>query len=154
MTQIDLFKISEVELVYRQRVRASERPKVTSSTEAYRLFRQNWDDCTINLLEEFKILLLDRSNKCMGLSNISKGGMSATVVDPKIVFTTALKAKACGLILGHNHPSENCVPSDLDVRLTDKMVRAGKLLDISVLDHIIVTNEGYYSFADEGRLTL
>ena len=75
-------------------------------------------------------------------------------MDPKIVYTTALKAKACGLILGHNHPSENCTPSDLDLRLTDKLVRAGKLLDITVLDHIIVTNDGYYSFADEGRLTL
>lgn len=154
MAQIDLFKIREVELVYRQKVKASERPKVTSSTEAYRLFRQNWDDCTINLQEEFKILLMDRSNRCMGLANISKGGMSATVVDPKIVFSTALKAKACGLILSHNHPSENCSPSELDVRLTDKLVRAGRLLDISVLDHIIVTNDGYYSFADEGRLTL
>lgn len=152
MEQIDLFKISEVELVYRNKVKARYRPKVTSSKEAYRLFRQNWDDCKINLLEQFKILLMDRGNRCLGIADISQGGVTGTVVDPKIVFATALKARACAIILGHNHPSESLQPSQADIQLTKRLVQAGQCLDLHVLDHLIVTHDEYYSMADEGLL--
>ncbi len=148
MTKINLFKISEIELTYKRKVKACDRPKVSCSKDAYKLFRENWDDLTINLQEEFKILLLDRNNHCMGIVPISKGGVSGTLVDPKLVFSSALKARACSLVLGHNHPSSNTTPSQADKNLTEKLIKGGKLLDLSVLDHIIVTDETYSSFAD------
>tara|TARA_R110002111_G_scaffold121290_3_gene184988 strand:- start:180 stop:638 length:459 start_codon:yes stop_codon:yes gene_type:complete len=148
MTKIDLFKISEIELTYKRKVKASERPKIICSQDAHKIFRQNWDDLTIDLFEEFKILLLDRNNHCMGIVPISRGGVSATIVDPKLIFSSALKARACSLVLGHNHPSGNTTPSEVDKNLTKKLVEAGKLLDLSILDHIIITDESYVSFAD------
>ena len=98
------------------------------------------------------ILLLNRANNTMGWSLISVGGITGTVVDPKIVFQFAITGNASGIILCHNHPSGNLIPSRADDQITDKMVKAGKLLDINVLDHIIITDEDYYSYADEGRL--
>lgn len=148
MEKIDLYNISEIKLTYTRKVRANDRPKISSSEDAHKLFRENWDDLTINLFEEFKILLLDRNNRCMGIVPISQGGVSGTLVDTKLVFSSALKARACAIILGHNHPSGNTNPSQSDKALTQKLIKAGELLDISVLDHIIVTDENYSSFAD------
>ncbi|GAB1856143.1 JAB domain-containing protein [Flavobacteriaceae bacterium MHTCC 0001] len=150
MAKIDLFKISEIELTYKRKVKAHDRPKITCSLDAYKLFRENWNDLTINLFEEFKILLLDRNNRCMGIVPISKGGVSGTVVDPKLVFASALKARSCSIILGHNHPSGNIKVSEADKRLTNKLVDGGNYLDLPVLDHIIVTEDGYSSFTDLG----
>ncbi|MFL1013233.1 JAB domain-containing protein [Flavisericum labens] len=152
MTKIDLFKISEIELTYKRKVRASDRPKVSCSKDGYELFRENWDDMTINLQEEFKLMLLDRNNHCMGIIPISKGGVSGTFVDPKLVFASALKARSCSLILGHNHPSGNISPSEADKRLTEKLVQGGEYLDLPILDHIIITDETYASFADLGLM--
>lgn len=152
MQKSDLYKISEIKLTYNRKVKACDRPKVNCSQSAYKLFRENWDDLTINLYEEFKILLLDRNNHCMGIVPISQGGVSGTVVDPKLVFAAALKARACSLILGHNHPSGNLKASEPDKNLTNKLVGAGQYLDISVLDHIILSDTGFLSFADEGML--
>ncbi len=142
--------ISEIKLTYTRKVKASDRPKVNSSQEAYNLFRNNWDNMTINLQEEFKIMLLDRNNACIGIVPISIGGVSGTVVDAKLVFAAALKARACALILGHNHPSGNLKASPADRSLTNRLAEAGGLLEIPVLDHIILSNEGYLSFADKG----
>ncbi|MEZ5017278.1 MAG: JAB domain-containing protein [Flavipsychrobacter sp.] len=149
-----LYKISEVELVYRTKVKASERPTVKSSIDAYNILLQYWDGNKIELLEQFKILLLNRASKVIGISEISSGGLTGTVVDPKIVFSTALKANAASIILSHNHPSGNLQPSKEDTALTTKMKEAGSFLDLRVLDHIIVTKEGYYSFADDGALCI
>jgi len=97
-------------------------------------------------------LLLNRGNRVLGIMNVSSGGVSGTIADPKIIFTAALKSNASALVLSHNHPSGTLKPSQPDISLTKKLVDGGKLLDITVLDHLIVTNEGYYSFADEGLL--
>ncbi|GAA3643563.1 JAB domain-containing protein [Flavivirga jejuensis] len=148
MTKIDLYKISEIELTYKRKVRADDRPKISSSWDAYKVFRENWDDLTINLAEEFKIMLLDRNNRCMGIVPISKGGVSGTVVDPKLVFASALKARVCAIILGHNHPSGATKHSRADKAITEKLVQGGRYLDLKVLDHIIVTDESYVSFSD------
>ena len=148
MTKIDLFKISEIELTYKRKVKAGDRPKISCSQDAYKLFRENWNDLTINLQEEFKMLLLDRNNHCMGVVPLSKGGVSGTVIDAKLVFASALKACACAIILGHNHPSGNTKPSEVDKRLTEKLAQGGNYLDLKILDHIIVTDETYSSFAD------
>jgi DNA repair protein RadC len=143
-------QIAEVELVYKSVVRPSERLKVTSSKDAYQALIQSWDFNTLELCEEFKILFLNRANKILGLFNLSKGGVAGTVADPKLIFAAALKANASGIILSHNHPSGNLNPSQPDLDLTRKCKEAGKLLEIQVLDHLIITSEGYYSMADEG----
>lgn len=140
--------ISEIKLTYTRKVKACDRPKISCSFDAYTLFRENWDDLTINLCEEFKVLLLDRNNACMGIVPISKGGVSGTIADGKLIFSAALKARACGIILGHNHPSGNLKASQADKDLTNNLVKAGQVLSLPVLDHIILTDDGYLSFAD------
>ncbi|MBA3899366.1 MAG: DNA repair protein RadC [Bacteroidetes bacterium] len=102
--------------------------------------------------EEFWVLLLTRSNDIMKAERVSHGGVSGTVADPKIIFNKALEALASSVILCHNHPSGNLNPSDADVKLTKKLKEAGVFLEIPVLDHVIYTDNGYYSFADEGML--
>jgi DNA repair protein RadC len=147
-----LYQIAEIDLVYRRQIKASERPHIATSRDAYKLFRENWDDCKINLVEQFKILLLNRNNKVLGLADISLGGMGGTVVDPKIVFAIALKSCASGIILAHNHPSETLQPSQPDIQVTRNLALGGQYLDIRILDHLIITNDGYYSFADDARM--
>lgn len=145
-------EVAEVELSYNNKVKAKDRPRITSSKDAYWILESNWSH-QMALLEEFNILLLDRSNRVMAMSNISKGGVSGTVVDLKIVFATALKGRASAIIMAHNHPSANLTPSQADISLTEKFKTAGEMLDISVLDHLILSPDGgYYSFADEARL--
>ena len=97
-------------------------------------------------------MLLTRANNVIGIVAVSRGTVSSTVVDPKIIIAAAINSNACGIILCHNHPSGNLAPSQLDIDLTKKLVRAGETLDIKVLDHLIVGENRYYSFADEGLL--
>jgi len=121
--------------------------KVTSSRDAYDLFLPFLID---RYDEEFRVLLLDRSNKIIVNLSVGEGGFAGTVADPKKIFKLALQHTASSIILGHNHPSNNISPSDTDISLTKKIQRAGESLDILILDHIIVGNDTYYSFADEG----
>lgn len=146
-------QVTEVKMVYYNKVKAADRPQVKSSFDAYEILISNWDGGTINLFEEFYILLLDRSSRVMGRYLVSQGGVAGTVVDAKLVFAAALKARASSIILCHNHPSQNLRPSQADISLTEKLKKAGELLDIFVLDHLIVTSDNsYYSFADEGLM--
>jgi DNA repair protein RadC len=147
-----LFEVAEIQLSYKSKVKASDRPKINSSRDAYNVLRYQWDENRIEFVEQFKVLLLNRANKVIGLFEASTGTTTGTIADPKLIFVAALKGNACGLILSHNHPSGNLTPSQADINLTSKMKEAGKFLEIPVLDHIIVTNESYYSFADEGLL--
>lgn len=147
-----LFHVSEIQLSYYPRFKASERPKVTSSKDAYEIFYENWNLGKMQLCEQFYIMLLNRNNKVIGISEISTGGVAGTVVDPKLIFATALKANASQLIIAHNHPSGNLSPSQQDISITKKLTDCGKILDIPVLDHIILTNEHYYSFGDDGLI--
>jgi DNA repair protein RadC len=124
-------------------------PIIQSSNDAYQILHKVMMDLSH---EEFWILCLNRRNQVTKIAEISKGGTSATVVDAKILFKTALDNKASSIILAHNHPSGNLNPSQEDLKLTKKLSEAGKLLDISVIDHIIYTNSGYYSFADNNTL--
>ena len=148
----NLLQVAEVEVSYRPKFKASERPKVSSSLEVYNLFINQWNRDKVELLEEFKIMLLNRNNRVLGIANISSGGVSGTLVDPKIVFSIALKGNASSMVLCHNHPSGNLRPSEADIRLTKKLVQAGLLLEIPIFDHLIITNYGYYSFADDGLM--
>lgn len=152
MSITEMYKVAEIELIYKTRVKASQRPKVSSSKEVYQILLESWDENKIEFIEQFKILLLNRGGRILGIYEVSSGGVSGTVADPKLIFSAALKANASSLILSHNHPSGNTRPSDADRQLTRRIKMAGELLDISVLDHIIVTTEGYCSFADEGEM--
>jgi len=106
----------------------------------------------IELLEEFKILLLNRRNRVLGLMDISQAGLSGTVANPKVIFAAALKCCASGIILAHNHPSGELDPSREDTALTNKIKAGAELLDLKVLDHLIISKDRYYSFADEGLM--
>lgn len=142
-------KVSEIRLIYNNKVKAADRPQIRSSQDAYWVLESNWSD-QMNLVEEFNILLLDRSNRVMGMCHISKGGVAGTVVDQKIVFAAAIKARASSIILAHCHPSGNLKPSRADIDLTKKFQKAGEILDIQILDHLILSPEGrYFSFSDE-----
>lgn len=127
----------------------SEKVKITCSNDIYQLIKPDLMDLP---LEQFWIILLNRANQLIKKEQISSGGVSGTVADPKIIFKAALDQYASSIILVHNHPSGNLKPSRADIDLTNKMKSAGKLLEIPVLDHIIFGDEGYLSFADEGIL--
>lgn len=148
--QISMFQVSEINVTYRPKFKASERPAISTSRDCYNILSQNWDMNKMELLEQFKILLLNRANKVLGIYEVSSGGMAGTVADPKLIFSTALKGAATSIILAHNHPSGNLKPSQADIALTHKLKTAGSLLDIRVLDHVIITYDSYFSFADEG----
>ncbi|AQW91599.1 JAB domain-containing protein [Elizabethkingia anophelis] len=148
----ELYNISEVQLIYRNIVKASLRPSISCSKDAYEIIIKNWDHDSIEFVEQFKILLMNNANKVLGIYLVSTGGVNATLVDPKLIYSAALKANASAIILCHNHPSGNLKPSTQDIQLTEKIKNGGKLLEIQVLDHLIVTSEGYLSFQDEGLL--
>ncbi|WP_319480256.1 JAB domain-containing protein [uncultured Draconibacterium sp.] len=144
------FTLNEIDIIYKPMRDMDKRPKITCSGDAYAVFRENWDDMKIGIVEQFKVMLLSRANKVLGVYTHSTGGQSGTVVDRKLIFATALKSGACSVIFAHNHPSGNLQPSEQDKNLQCKLEECGKILDISVLDHIILsgTDGGYYSFAD------
>jgi len=145
--------ISEVSLIYRSKVKASDRPQVKCSRDAYNLFMEQWDHDTIEHVEEFKVMLMNRPNSVLGIMVVSKGGISGTVTDVRILLQAAIKANASGIIVCHNHPSGNLKPSDKDTRLTHRISDACDIMDIELFDHLIITGDGnYYSFADNGLL--
>lgn len=143
--------LAEIEIFYRNKVRLSDMEKVAGSRDVYDVLQRIWSD-RIEHVEEFMVLCLNRANRVLGWAKISQGGLSGTVADPKLIFQVALKSNACSLILAHNHPSGNLQPSEADIHLTRKLKDAGLMLDLPVLDHLIISSEGYYSFADEGLL--
>ena len=153
------YALNEIDIVYKPLQEMATRPKVTCPADAVMIFRENWDDMKIGLLEQFKVIFLNRSNRVLGISNISTGGVAGTVVDTKILFATALKAVASSIILAHNHPSGNVEPSPQDRTLTKKIEEAGKVLDITVLDHIIFSglDNSFYAMnqsPSEGKLVI
>lgn len=146
------FNVAEIELVYRHIVDYKNIPVTKSSQQNYELLLSVWDKDKIDLVEQFKILLLNRAFKVLALYTVSTGGVSGTVADPRLIFTAALKINASAIVLAHNHPSGNLNPSRADEELTRKIKNAGLFLDIMVLDHLIITSTGYYSFSDEGLI--
>ena len=142
--------VAEIRLTYKSKVKASERPQISQSQDVHRLLLENWNFEIIEFIEEFKIMLLNRANRVLGIVNISQGGMAGTIADPKVIFAAAIKSAASQIILIHNHPSGNLKPSQADISLTRKLKTGGELLDIAVLDHIILTKDSYVSLAEEG----
>lgn len=152
MTPATAFVVSEVKVSYVNKVKASERTMICCSEDTYRVLLRAWEMDTLDLQESFCVLMLNRANQVLALYRLSTGGITGTVADPRLVFAAALKVCACSIILAHNHPSGSLKPSRADEELTRKIKEAGRMLDISVLDHLILTSETYLSFADEGLL--
>ena len=146
----DLYQVAEIELVYRTKVNPSQRPKITNSRETFEILSKTWNDDKIEFIEQFKVIFLNRGNRVLGIYELSAGGTCATICDVKLVFAAAIKSNASSVILAHNHPSGQLFPSEADKRYTQKLVLAGALMEIPVLDHLIITRESFYSFADNG----
>jgi DNA repair protein RadC len=128
-----------------------EKVSITSSKNAADYIRQFYSD-DIEIYESFFILLLNRANKTIGYAKISQGGITGTYVDKKIIAKYVIDSLASGIIIAHNHPSGNLTPSDADKRITKEIKEICTLIDSSLLDHVILTSEGYLSFSDEGIL--
>lgn len=143
-------EIAEIKVSYSNNLK--DTVQISDSNSAYKVLLESWNKDTLELQEEFKVILLNRNNKALGIYNLSKGGTSSTTVDIKLIFAVALKSNAHSIILGHNHPSGNLKPSDADKNITAKIKKAGQYLDISLLDHLIITKTNYYSFSDKGIL--
>jgi len=144
-------ELAEISVSYKTKIK--RRIKITNSKDAFYILYPLFDVNTIELKEEFILLLLNRANHILGWFKLSSGGTNGTVVDVKLVFMLALNANSENLILCHNHPSNNIKPSDADIKLTNQIKEAGKLMDINVLDHLIIASNGtYFDFADEGLM--
>ncbi|WP_421976987.1 RadC family protein [Roseivirga seohaensis] len=142
--------VSALELGRRRKSFESDKKlKITNSKDVYELMKPELMDQPV---EQFWVVMLKRNNEVIQKRVISLGGVSGTVADPKVIFKRALEDLASGIILVHNHPSGNLKPSQADIRLTEKLKNAGNLLEIPVLDHIIFTDDGYFSFADESLI--
>lgn len=149
---LDQFKVCEVSVSYSSKVKASERYKVLCSKDIFNLLLKVYDENTIEYKEYFKVILLNNANKVLGVHNLSEGGICGTYVDIRQVLQIALLTNATSIIISHNHPSGNTTPSLEDRKLTTSIQQGCKAINIRLLDHLIVTPESYYSFADEGLI--
>ena len=142
--------VAEIQVSYRPEKIVEYR--LSSSLNTFELILKDWEQNTIEMQEEVKIILLNRSHKALGIYSLAKGGLSGCVVDIKLILSVALKTLASGIIMVHNHPSGNLKPSTADINITEKLKSACKLLEIELLDHLIITRDNYFSFADEAML--
>lgn len=143
-----LSNIAEVQITYSANIRPADRKKIGGAKDAYEILRHVFQN--IEHRESFYALLLNRGNEVLGYYEVSKGGISGTVVDVRLIMQAAVKANSSAIILAHNHPSGGLMASDADLRITRKIKQACSVLDISLLDHLILTNYSYLSMADEG----
>ena len=143
--------VAALELGRRRKDKEPEKilDKIISSSDAYAIFRPELADLPH---EEFWMLLLNKSHRVMAKQHVSKGGQGSTIVDPKVIFKMALEQNAAAIILGHNHPSGNLSASKADISITKKLVAAGKVLELPILDHLIITDRSFLSLADEGLM--
>lgn len=135
----------------RRRTEAGQtrRPQITGSKSAYDVFRPHFEDLGH---EEFWVMVLNRNNRIIGSQKVGMGGIDRTVADVRIILKFAIMQSGSGIIVAHNHPSGNLTPSESDIKLTQQIAHAGRFMEIQLLDHLIVSDAGYFSFADEGKL--
>jgi DNA repair protein RadC len=124
--------------------------QIKTSKDAADLFRQIWDVDTLQIYESVIVIFLNRCNNTIGWYKVSQGGLSGSVIDVRLILATALGCLASGIIMCHNHPSGNLNPSEQDTKITMKIKQAATIMDMQLLDHIILTEENYYSFQDDG----
>ncbi len=142
--------LSEIQVSYKPGFIGST--SINSPHEAFDILDTLFPKETIALQEQFVVLYLNRANKLIGSYQLSQGGLTATIADIRLILSVGLKTLATGLILAHNHPSGSLKPSNADIALTKKITEAANLMDMEVLDHLIISLEGYYSFSQEGKL--
>lgn len=143
--------VSEIEISYKPAI--GSKPEITSSSDAYLILKEHYPEKQIALKEYFVVMYLNQANKVIGVQKLSIGGLTSAVADVRLLFGTALKILATGIVISHNHPSGNTRPSLQDRNLTKQILEAGKLLDIKLLDHLIITpDDQYISMADNGDL--
>ena len=146
------YKADTPEITLKYKSSGVKKTKITNSQDIYELFKQMYDSDTLEYFESSIVIYLNRANNSIGWQKISQGGLSGTVIDIRIVLGTALKCGASSIIISHNHPSGNLFPSDADDKLTKQIFEASKIMEIQLLDHLIITSEGYYSYADQGKI--
>ena len=144
------YTVGEVELSYKPKFKSLH--KIVSSEDAYKYLLPTYKEGTIFYKEYFKVLFLNQANQVLGYTLISEGGITETSVDVRIILQAALLTNSVALVLAHNHPSGNLKPSRQDMDITKQVKEAAKLMRITVIDHLILTDAGYYSFSDEGQL--
>ena len=144
--------LPEITVTWSHKVPASQLPKMVRSSSAYELAKNLYSPGQIEYVEFFHVILTNRANKALCSFKVSEGSVGASIVSPVKVFGAAMKCNASGIILVHNHPSGNLNPSQSDIDITRKLQEGAKLLDLIIQDHIIITSEGYTSFADEGLM--
>lgn len=145
-------RVAEISVRYKNNVPMAQRQVISSSVYAFLALWPTFEEHHESH-EAFRILLLDRGNRLKGIYTVSQGGLVGTIADPKLIFSAALRTRSCAIVLAHNHPSGQCRPSAEDLKLTEKLVAGGRLLDIDVNDHIIVAGpDSFYSFADNGLI--
>ena len=143
-------EVSEIQVSYKPNKIVSS--KIATSFDAVQIIRKFWNEETIEMQEEVKVILLNNSNCVLGIYNLSKGGITSSLVDIRLVLSVALKCLAQGIILVHNHPSGNLKPSSADLDIVKKLKESCKIMDINLFDSIIITKESYMSFADDGLI--
>lgn len=144
-------EVSEIKVSYSSV--STHKVKITGAKKAFEVLLSSWDLDTIELQEEFKVLLLNRANEVLGIYPLSKGGITGTVVDQRLVFAVALKCNATAIIMAHNHPSGKLEPSHADITITKSINKCGDILNINLIDHLIVSKNGFFSFSNEGKLS-
>ena len=144
------YTVGEVELSYKPKFKSLH--QVTCSEDAYKYLLPTYKEGTICYKEYFKVLFLNQAKQVLGYTLISEGGITETCADVRVILQAALLTNSVALILAHNHPSGNLKPSRQDMEITKQVKEAAQLMRIKVLDHLIITDTGYYSFSDEGEL--
>ena len=146
-----LYQVAEISVAYSRKNKGQQTPTIESSNDAFQVLKEFFSKKTLHLQEQFVVIYLNQSNLVIGAYRSSIGGITGTVADIRLILGVALKVAATGIILSHNHPSGNLVPSSSDKQLTEKITEACKWMDLKLLDHIIIGSEASYtSFADEG----
>lgn len=145
-----IMKVSEIKVSYTNT--GSKKIKVNNSDTAWQVALSHWDMSIIEFQEEVKVILLNRANVVLGIYELSKGGSTSSVVDIKIILSVALKTHSSSIIVVHNHPSGNLQPSEADKGLTVKLHKACEVVDLILLDHLVITQEGFYSFKDNNLI--
>lgn len=154
LNYIIMIKIPEIKMTvsFDKKVKRSELVYLSDSEMTAKVLRDIFNKDTFDWTEEVVMLCMNRANAVVGFYKISTGGMTSSIIDPRVVFSVALNCGSSSIILAHNHPSGNCVPSDQDKKITKDLKKSGELLNIRVLDHIILTTDKYYSLNEQGDI--
>jgi len=142
--------IPEIELLYNPPQGIALSPKILDFESAYHFFIKKWDIKKLEFIEQFKVLLLNRAHRVLGICTLSTGGLNSTIIDIRLLFAIALKSNASAMIIAHNHPSGETIPSKSDIEVTKRIHEVGKILGIPLLDHLIISKQTFYSFKNEG----